>query len=79
MSKNETLKMVTIIALCIDVFGYVLSVKYGLESFSDKYLILWAASLIWIVLFVLVNLFNRKKKINKETKTRQLKVYDIKY
>jgi len=79
MRKNETLRMVTMLALIINVVGFVLAMKYGLEGFDVKYFIIWAISLIWIVLFTLANCFikSRKNNKNKIAKNRNFKVYNM--
>ena len=71
MNKNEILKAVTAGALSIDVIGFVLLMKYGLEGFETEYLIMWASAQIWLVLFVTINcLCKRKnKKVTNNTDT----------
>lgn len=86
--KNETLKMVTMLALTIVVILFVFEVWFG-QACEWKLVVLGAVSLIWIILFILANCLckqknNKIKKTNKneskvvELKSSKFKMYSLK-
>lgn len=67
--KKSTVKLTTIFALLINVFGFVLTMIFGTDGFGIEYYIVWGLSLIWLALVISVNCFYKDLK-NKSNNIR---------
>lgn len=59
--KNELLKMVTAIALAINVIGVYNFISKYFDT-MPKFTVIWIISLIWIIVFIIANVFRKPKR-----------------
>lgn len=60
--KNEFKRMITALALAINVIGFALMMYFkSFEGFEVGFFVLWGFALLWLTLFIYINYFYKSK------------------
>lgn len=60
--KNIYLQFITGMALVFISLPLILYVWYGINEFNTVLCVLWATSIVWLIMFVYANVFSKPKK-----------------